>query len=58
MTDKQVQTHAIAELTDAELDAVAGAGKSESQIFQVLSNAVSDVLKSLGQALQTAARAG
>ena len=53
MNDQQVQAHQTDELTDAQLDLVTG-----GSIFQALSNAISDVLKNMGSALQTAARAG
>ena len=43
------------ELDDDELAAVSG-GAAEAQIFQALSNAINDVMKSFGSALQTAAR--
>ena len=46
-------------LDDNELNAVCGGSvKTEAQIMQMLMNAVSDVMKNFGQALQTAARAG
>ena len=46
-------------LNDNELNAVCGgSAKTEAQLFQALMNAISDVMKNYGQALQTAARAG
>ena len=46
-------------LDDNELNAVCGGSvKTEAQIMQMLSNAISDVMKNFGQALQTAARGG
>jgi len=46
-------------LSDEELNTISGgSAKAESQIFQALSNAISEVMKNFGQALQAAARAG
>jgi hypothetical protein len=50
------ETNEIRELTAAELAEVAGG--AEAQIFKLLSDAVNEVLKNIGGALQTAARAG
>jgi hypothetical protein len=55
MNDRQtqaneIQANEIAELTDAQRDAVTGGS------FQALSSAISDVMKNFGGALQTAAR--
>jgi hypothetical protein len=58
MTDMQAHTHEVCELTDAQLDAVTGGEKAETQIFQALSSAVSEVMKNFGAALSNAARAG
>ena len=50
------------ELTEDELSLVSGGAvneaKAEAQIFQALSSAVSEVMKNLGGALNTAARGG
>jgi bacteriocin-like protein len=52
------------ELTEDELSLVSGGApsvsevKAEAQIFQALSSAISEVIKNIGGALNTAARAG
>ena len=43
------------ELSDSELETVTG-GSQDSQIVQTLANAVSDVMKNFGGALQAVAR--
>jgi hypothetical protein len=59
MTDRSVQANGTTALSDAELDAVAGGEpRAETQLFQALANAVSNVIKSMGEGLQNAARAG
>ena len=58
MSDRQTQENEIVELTDAQLDAVTGGLSAESQIFQAVASAVSEVMKNFGGALQTAARGG
>jgi len=45
-------------LRDRELDAVAGASTNEATIFSMLTSAVNDVLKSIGDAMTTVARKG
>ena len=50
---------AARELTDSELAAVSGGiSKVEAQILQALSDAIGEVVKNIGGALQTAARGG
>lgn len=44
-------------LTSEELESVAG-GAKETQLFSMLSDAVNEVMKSFGSALQAAARRG
>jgi uncharacterized spore protein YtfJ len=46
---------AATELKDEELEQAAG-GKTESQMLSTLSQAVSEVIKSIGGALESAAR--
>jgi tRNA C32,U32 (ribose-2'-O)-methylase TrmJ len=48
------------ELTEDELSVASGGAEAiaEAQIFQALSSAISEVMKSFGGALNTAARGG
>ena len=57
---RQTWSNEVAELTEAEIDAVSGGSmddvKAEAQIQQMLSSMISEVIKNFGQALQSAAR--
>ena len=55
---RQTWSNEIAELTEAEIDAVSGGATetAEAQIQQTLSSMVSEVIKNFGAAMQSVAR--